>query len=221
MLESPKNKNVLVLAAHPDDETLGAGGAIAKLSEAGGNIQLLTFTDGVGARDNQEENRNPSLSKVSKILGITKYSSADFPDNAMDSIYLLELCKFIEQNVETTPDLIFTHNSDDLNIDHQLVFKATLTAFRPQDVNGHQIYSYYVPSSTDYNPLSSFNGFSYFKLTSTEVNKKLQALRVYDQEMKDFPHSRSYENVENLMKSWGSEAGCRYCEKFQLIREVV
>jgi len=221
MLESPQSKKVLVLAAHPDDETLGAGATISRLSAEGHSVQLLTFTDGVGARQSGEANRNPSLSSVSDILGIKNFSAGDFPDNAMDSVSLLELCKFIEKKVIDYPDIIFTHFIGDLNIDHQLVTKAALTAFRPQDGRSMSIYSYYVPSSTDYNPLSSFNGSSYFKLGQENVDKKLQALKIYDKEMRASPHSRSYENLENLMKVWGSEVGCEYCENFQLIREIL
>lgn len=213
--------NILVLAAHPDDETLGCGGTIFKLANEGHHIQLLTFTDGVGSRNNNEENRNPKLENVSTILGISKYTSGNFPDNAMDSIPLLAICKFIEQNITIPPDIIFTHFSGDLNIDHQIVTKAVLTVFRPQYGKKIKIYSYYVPSSTDYNPLINFDATTYFTLNQHEVKTKLKALKVYDKEMRPYPHTRSYENVENLMKVWGSEVGSLYCEKFKLLREIL
>ena len=134
----------------------------------------------------------------------------------MDSVPLLDLCKFIEENVDYMPDIIFTHFAGDLNIDHQLVTKALLTAFRPQNGNKTKIYSYYVPSSTDYNPISYFDGNSYFKLNKKNVAAKLKSLRHYDKEMRKYPHTRSYENVHNLIKVWGSEVGLLYCEKFKL-----
>ena len=220
MLKSPKN-NILILAAHPDDETLGCGAAISKLSREGHNIHLLTFTDGVGSRKMGEENRNPKLQQVSNILGINNSISGDFPDNAMDSVPLLDICKFIESNVNYYPDIIFTHFIGDLNIDHQIVTKATLTAFRPQ--NGHKIkiYSYYVPSSTDYNPITYFDANSYIEISEIDVKNKMEALKIYDKEMRIYPHTRSYQNVENLMKVWGSEVGLLYCEKFKLIREII
>lgn len=212
---------ILILAAHPDDETLGCGATIYKLSKENHHIQLLTFTDGVGSRNNNEENRNPKLEQVSNILGISKYTSGNFPDNAMDSIPLLSICKFIEQNVALSPDIIFTHFSGDLNIDHQIVTRAALTVFRPQYGRKIKIYSYYVPSSTDYNPLTNFDGNVYFSLDEEEIKAKMDALKIYDKEMRHYPHTRSYENVENLMKVWGSEVGSLYCEKFKLLREIV
>lgn len=214
-------QNILILAAHPDDETLGCGATIHNLSSQGHNTELITFTDGVGSRNNNESNRNPKLQEVSKILGISKFTSGDFPDNAMDSVPLLELSKFIENNIEGHYDMIFTHFIGDLNIDHQLVTKATLTAFRPQYGLKTKIYSYFVPSSTDYNPLSYFDGASYFSLDKENVEAKIKALEVYDKEIRTYPHTRSYQNVNNLTKVWGSEVGLLHSEKFKLIREVI
>jgi LmbE family N-acetylglucosaminyl deacetylase len=220
MLKSQKN-NILILAAHPDDETLGCGATISKLSKEGHNIQLLTFTDGVGSRRTNEANRNPKLQQVSDILGISKYSSGNFPDNEMDTVSLLDICKFIEYNVDYQPDIIFTHFVGDLNIDHQIVTRAALTVFRPQHGNKMKIYSYHVPSSTDYNPLVYFDANSYIEVSEDDVKNKIKALEIYDKEMRTYPHTRSYQNVENLIKVWGSEVGLVYCEKFKLIREIV
>jgi LmbE family N-acetylglucosaminyl deacetylase len=221
MLSLQKNKKILVLAAHPDDETLGCGGTIYKLSNKGHQIHLLTFTDGVGSRNNNEENRNSKLEQISSILGIKKTNSGNFPDNAMDSVPLLEVCQFIENNVNYNPDIIFTHFNNDLNVDHQIVTKAALSAFRPQYGFKNKIYSYFIPSSTDYNPLFQFDGNSYIELSEKEVQTKISALQIYDKEMRSYPHTRSYQNVENLMKVWGSEVGTYYCEKFKLIREII
>ena len=83
------------------------------------------------------------------------------------------------------------------------------------------MYAYYVPSSTDYNPLSIFDGNTYYSVSIEDVNAKYQALRIYDNEMRNPPHSRSYTNVSNLMEVWGAEVGCSFAEKFKLIREVI
>ena len=213
------NKNILVLAAHPDDETLGCGATISKLSEKGHNIQLLTFTDGVGARG-EKGDRNSKLGACCEILGIKEYFFGSFPDNAMDSVQLLDVCKFIGSNVKYIPDIIFTHHPDCLNIDHEIVYRATITHFRPQEGHNTAIYSYYVPSSTDYNPLGNFNGNVYFDVKNHKDTKLKCLMECYDEEMRKRPHSRSYDNVENLMKTWGSEVGLEYAEKFQLIRQI-
>lgn len=215
-------KNILVLAAHPDDETLGMGGTISRLTSEGHNVRVLTFTDGESSRGTTTKNRNPKLKNISDILGISSFESGDFPDNAMDSVPLLDLAKFIESNKGFEPDIVFTHNMSDLNIDHTLVYKATLTAFRPQLGRSMDIYSYFVPSATDYNPDNNFNGNNvYFKLSDKDVSKKLSALKVYDAEMREYPHTRSYKNITSLINVWGSEVGTQYAEKFKLIRSLV
>ena len=214
------SKNVLVLAAHPDDETLGCGATIARLSDEGYSVQLLTFTDGVGSRG-ENSNRNDVLKSVQNVLGLSSYSYGNFPDNKMDSVPLLDVCKFIENNVTTTPDIIFTHHRGCLNVDHQIVYKATLTAFRPQLGNNIKILSYYVPSSTDYNIMNFFLGNVHYNVVNYK-DIKLKCLKeCYDKEMRKYPHTRSYENVENLMKVWGSEVGLKYAEKFELVRQVL
>ena len=105
------SKNILILAAHPDDETLGCGATIARLAEEGNRVHLITFTDGVSARDGTElKNRNSKLEKVSEILGIQSYDAADFPDNQMDAVPLLDICKFMEKNIPFDPQIVFTHH---------------------------------------------------------------------------------------------------------------
>ena len=215
------SKNVLVLAAHPDDETLGCGATVAKLSAEGYSSHLITFTDGISARSNiNAKNRNLKLEEVSELLGFQSYIAADFPDNQMDASPLLDICKFIEKNVPFDPDIIFTHHPCCLNVDHTIVFRATLTVFRPQLATSREILSYYIPSSTDYNPLADFRGNVYYDV-GPFVNKKMEALKIYDEEMRASPHSRSYDNVKNLMKVWGGEVGLYYAEKFQSIRKVI
>lgn len=214
------NKQVLVLAAHPDDETLGCGATIAKLAKEGSNISLITFTNGVGARGDGQSNRNTKLELVCNVLGINRYAFADFPDNSMDSVPLLDICKFIEKNVQTNPDIIFTHNADCLNIDHQIVTRAALTVFRPQDGTSQKFLTYYVPSASEWNPLSSFRANYYYDVKDY-YKIKMKALESYKNEMRPYPHPRSFENVENLMKVWGSEVGLEYAEKFHCLRDII
>ena len=212
---------ILILAAHPDDETLGCGGTIKLLSKNSDTyIKLITFTDGESSRQNKEKNnRNDLLENVCKNLGINEYTFGNFPDNKMDSVPLLDLSKFIEDNVDFKPDIIFTHHRNCNNIDHVLVYKATITAFRPQYGNKIKIMSYYIPSSTDYNPFNNFRGNIYYDIKDT-IQDKINTLKIYDTEMRQYPHTRSYENILNLSKVWGSEVGLENAEKFELVREI-
>lgn len=216
---------MLVVAAHPDDETLGCGATIRRLADNDHNIMLITLTDGVGARNNEnDENRNNRLEDVCRHLGINEWVSGNFPDNKMDSVPLLDIVQFIEKQLKQAnfkPRMVFTHHPHCLNVDHSLAYRATLTALRPLEGNMIQIYSFMIPSSTDYNPLAEFRGNTYFKVTSNQAQMKVDILsRIYGDEMRRYPHTRSCRNVLNLMRVWGSEIGNEYAEKFQLIRDV-
>lgn len=108
---------ILILEAHPDDETIGCGGTIRKFHEEGHHIELLTFTDGESARGENKINRNKVTKDVAQILGINRHNYADFPDNAMDQVSFLDVVKFIEEHVDYYPDIIFTHSLNDLIIE--------------------------------------------------------------------------------------------------------
>lgn len=217
---NPKYENVLILAAHPDDETLGAGATIKKLHNNGSNIHLITFTDGVSARPKKSESRTLQLSKVADLLGIDSYDVGDFPDNKMDVVPTLDVCKFIETSAPFEPDLIITHDISCLNVDHRKVNEATLTAFRPQWGKKQTILTYYIPSSTDYNFNSKFEGRVYVDVEETYKDKLSCLSEVYFDELRPSPHSRSLENIDALMRTWGSEVGLGHAEKFNLLMQI-
>lgn len=214
---------VLVLAAHPDDETLGCGGTISKLSSEGAEIYLLTFTDGISSR--KEGDRTRSIDKITKILGLKKYKCLKFPDNEMDSVSLLSVIKEIELFVSEeniNPDLVLTHSPDCLNIDHRTVYEATITSFRGMSkFNPIKIICYEVVSSSEWNPIKRLFFPNLYIDVTNHYEKKIEALKVYQNEMRRFPHPRSYENILNILKTNGSEVGLRYAERFMTIREVL
>ena len=125
--------NILVLAAHPDDEAIGMGGTIKKLSKKN-NIHLCVLTEGVSAQYNDKKmilERKNACKKSGKILGIKNYTFLDFPDMKLDSIPHLEINKQIEKIISKfKPKIVYSPPSHDLNKDHRLVFDSTLVATR-------------------------------------------------------------------------------------------
>ena len=223
----------LIIAAHPDDEVLGCGGSMAKWSNNGHEVHVLIMAEGATSRDSNRnrENRKDDLSELeksakeaSKVLGIKSIELMDYPDNRMDSVDLLDVVKIIESYIEKIkPDVVVTHHSGDLNIDHQIVNKAVMTACRPQPENTvKRILSFEVPSSTEWQSTTINNSFipNWFEDISDTLNLKLKALEAYKSEMREWPHARSIKAVEHLAKWRGATVGCEAAEAFMLIREV-
>ncbi len=226
-----KKKNILVIVAHPDDETLGCAGAILNHISNGDKVFCVYMSDGVSSRNFNKQNkvliknRKNNAEKVSKILGFKWLFdfSGKFPDNQMDNISLLKVVKVIEEvKKKVNPHIIYTHFPYDLNVDHQVVATATMTAFRPQaDEKWEKILSFEVPSSTDYAYFKSkFFSPNYFLNIEKFWKKKKRAILCYGKEIKKYPNSRSLKGLEILSKLRGTESGVNQAEAFQILREI-
>jgi len=221
----PMRNNVLVVAAHADDEVLGCGGTIARHVAENDSVQLVVLADGVGSRASADTNslsRRTDAAKIAqKILGITEAHYLGFPDNAMDSFPLLCIVQKIEAIIKNTaPSIIYTHFHGDLNIDHRLAHQAVLTACRPQPgCCVRKIYGFEVLSSTEWaTPRSSpFTPNVHIDITHY-FTKKIQALEAYAEEMRPEPHSRSLKHAEVLARHRGYSVGFEYAEAFVAYR---
>ncbi len=223
-----RNNKVLIVAAHPDDEVLGCGGTIAKLA-SDNEIHALILVDRITSRkldipESELKELRDTTSNAHKLLKIKETYFENFPDNSFDKLPLLDLVKKVDEYItKIKPDIIFTHHHADLNIDHRMTFQAVLTCCRPQPNFKHpDIYSFEIPSSTEWQVLSGENVFkpNIFIDISDTIEKKLKALEIYKAEMRDYPHSRSLEGVKLMAQDWGRKVGKRYIEAFELIRSI-
>ena len=222
----------LAIVAHPDDEVLGCGGTIARHALQGDVVYCLILGEGITSRYNQREEASGRKLKqlksearqAAQLLGIKKIFFRNFPDNRFDTIPVLEIVKAIEEVKETLkPEVIYTHHQGDLNIDHQVTFKAVLTACRPlKGETAKEIYSFEIPSSTEWNAPRTQNYFmpNVFVDISDTLDKKIEALKAYNGELREYPHPRSPEVLRAIALRWGSATGCRAAEAFDLIRSI-
>ena len=185
----------------------------------------ITSRDASRDRSKREEKireLKEQAENANKILGVKKIHAFDFPDNRFDAVALLDIIKVIEKVKKYVgPDLVFTHFYGDLNIDHQLTFKAVMTACRPTKGDSvKEIYSFEIPSSTEWNAPSSLTYFmpDYFVDVSKSIKAKINALKEYKTELRDFPHPRSLKAVELNAKHWGVKMGFEVAEAFKTIR---
>jgi len=220
--------SVLILAAHPDDEVLGCGGTIAKLADAGARIHVAFLADGISSRDGdgawQLTARRAAAQKASQILGVASVSFGDLPDNRMDAVALLDITKAVEALIaEYSPEMVLTHHAGDVNIDHRRLHDAVVTACRPQKGQSVKtLLCFEVPSSTEWQLPGSGPVFApnWFVDISSTLDRKLLALDAYAAELRDWPHPRSRQGVEHLVRWRGATVGVDAAESFVLGRQL-
>ena len=220
----------LIIAAHPDDEVLGCGGTIARLSPEGSEESIAIFGEGITSRENVQDDRvlveelHCQSQEVGSFLGAIDVRFFKLPDNKFDTVPLLEIAKLLEGLIrEIKPDTIFTQHGGDLNIDHVTLFRAVLTATRPiEGAFVRRVYAFEVGSSTEW----SFGKFSPVFRPNTFINigatleKKVEAMQMYSGEVRSFPHPRSPEAIRATAQRWGSCVGVKAAEAFELIRDI-
>jgi len=223
---------ILIIAAHPDDEVLGCGGTIARHAQEGHQVHILILGEGITSRFDDRskastadlEQLHDQAQRAGEYLGVKNVIVHGFPDNRFDTVSLLDIVKRIEEQIDAIqPEIVYAQHGGDLNIDHALTFRAVMTATRPLAGTGvKRVYAYEVPSSTEW----SFQKFEpafrpdTFVDISTTLEKKIGAMAIYETESRAFPHPRSPEALLARAAYWGSAAGLKAAEAFELIRDV-
>ena len=225
-------KRVLVIAAHPDDEVLGVGGTIAKLSADGAECHLLIVTDGSSSqyRDSDHlheiiEAKKLETKGCADFLGFKSIHYGELPDMKLDKTPHIVINQVIEKVIdEVQPDTVFTHFWGDVNRDHQEVYNSTLVAVRP--VMGQvvrELYCYRVPSSTEWTPNKADTMFmaNYFVDIEKFAEQKYKAFAYYSTELREYPHPRSVQYLREADKAVGLRVGLLAAEEFVMLRKLV
>ena len=222
------SKDILVVAAHPDDEVLGCGGTIARHAAEGDNVHILILAEGATARDGSGGEELTALRAAARnaaeVLGAEPPDFLGLPDNRLDRLPLLDVIKPIEAVVANVkPAVVYTHHGGDLNVDHRVVHQAVLTACRPlPDSPVRAIYAFETVSSTEWASPDDepFRPTRFVDITE-QLERKLKALGAYGMEVRPAPHARSLENVSALATHRGAGAGLTAAEAFMVVRERV
>lgn len=221
-------RSVLVIAAHPDDETFGVGGTIARHVEQGDRVAVLIVTDGVTARHDKTDPQKRAAERAARALGVHDLEFGDLPDQRLDSLPLLEVIRPIAASVRAArPQVVYTHHRGDANQDHRTIFAATLVAVRPVGDNPvERLLCYEVASSTEWGP--SYPDWAFLPNVYVDIGgtleRKLKAVEAYrdtyQAEVKPFPHPRSPEAVRIYAQHRGITVGLLAAEAFVLTREL-
>ncbi len=224
-----KRKNILVVAAHPDDEVLGCGGTIVKHGDRGDDVYVVALADGVTARfyqpgaavrttakmcQKQINRRRNEFFRAAKIMGVKKENChwLGLPDQRLDAVPLLDIVKPIEEiSGRIVPDVVYTHHYGDLNKDHRICYEAVQTAFRPSRRTASKPMLYFFEILGNMDVLLPKMAFSfkpdYFVDVSAFIKTKLAALKAYRSE------AVLIENVSCRTASLGREAFVKYGSK--------
>ena len=208
--------NILVIAAHPDDEVIGTGATIKKLSKKN-KVILCAVSEGVTAQYTEKsmiKERREACKKSSKILGISDIIFLDFPDQGLFAVHHeinLELEKIIKKY---RPKTVYT-NTDDLNRDHQNVYESSLVVSRPHYSSVKQLLCYELPGPTK-QPFQP----NLFENVDNEFRFKIKAYKMYKREVAKFPHPRSVIAIESLAIQRGVQAGFKKAEAFKLVYSI-
>jgi N-acetylglucosamine malate deacetylase 1 len=213
--------SVLVVAAHPDDETLGCGALLAQLSKRGCAVSLVFATNGEGARGvGQAEARATAAEQAAQEIGAAPPLWLGFNDQRLDTLARLDLIQAIESVASRIrPRLVITHDPTDLNLDHRIVYDAVSVAMRPlPGTCCDALMTFETPSATDYGAILGDTAFkpNMFIDATLGFKAKLAALRCYDAELRSPPHPRSIERIEALAKLRGAAVGLNLAEAFKL-----
>ncbi|NQU35271.1 MAG: PIG-L family deacetylase [Bacteroidetes bacterium] len=235
MLESFRNKRILIVVAHPDDELLGLGATMHRLIHSY-NVQthVVILGEGITSRSDKRdlakweqelEIHKENIKSAQSAIGYHSFGAYDFPDNRFDTVALLDIIKVIEKEKETfKPDIIFTHHGGDLNIDHQRTFEAVMTACRPmQDEKVRIIITFETPSGTEWRSPTDPRHFLpnlFIEVSEDNLKAKINGMENYEFEKRIYPHPRSPESLKIQTQRCGIIVGCVYAEAFCLIRGV-
>ena len=208
--------NILIIGAHPDDEVIGMGATIKKLSRKN-KIILCVVSEGTTAQYKDKKMikvRRDSCKKTAKILGISQTIFLDYPDMRLNLSHL-DINKKLEEIIEKyRPEIVYTAPKNDLNLDHQMVFNSTLVACRPKS-GVKQILCYEIQGNTKVPFVPNV-----FENIEKEFSYKIKGFKMYKSEIEEFPNPRSIIAIENLAIMRGIESGFKKAEAFELIKKI-
>jgi LmbE family N-acetylglucosaminyl deacetylase len=220
-------ERLLVMAPHPDDEVLGAGGTIARLSDAGAEVVVVVVTKAAPplfAADALAKLR-AEAEAAHAHLGVARTVYLDHPAARLDQVPHHELNRTLGDLVrEVAPDTLLLPFVGDVHLDHQLTFFSSMVAARPHGAAfPRRILCYETVSETNWNAPLMTPSFvaNVFVDISAQLERKLEAMRLYGSQQRDFPHERSLVAIRALAMFRGSTVHREAAEAFMLVRHVI
>jgi LmbE family N-acetylglucosaminyl deacetylase len=218
---------VLVVAVHPDDETLGCGGTLLKHKNSGDEINWLIATDiseSEGYDKKTIQIREDEITKVDKLYGFNSVNRLGLLTTKVDEYSMSELISkisFVINNIK--PNIIYLPFKGDVHSDHKYIFDAAYSCtktFRYPFIK--KIYMMETLSETEFSVSAKEDSFvpNIFVDISSFIDKKIEIMKIYKSEMCEHPFPRSEKNIQALAIYRGATSNCSYAESFMLIKEI-
>ena len=220
--------NYLIVAAHPDDEVLGAGALMYVKSRKGDRVDVCILSGGAEVRHLRpgDAELEADIAGSAGVLGVHSLVKGNFPNIQLNTVPHLKLVQFIEESIHRCqPDVVITHHPSDTNNDHlhtSLACQAAIRLFqrRPEERPLRELWYMEVPSATEWSVNQAMQGFqpnTFVEVGEEGVDAKIRALSAYRDVMRPYPHPRSPETLKGLAACRGSQAGLCYAEAFQCV----
>ena len=218
--------NVLVIAPHPDDEILGTGGTIAKRAAQGHDVYVCIVTKGCEPLFHEKyvEKGRSECRKADEYLGVKETIFLDFPAVMLEEVPRYELNDGILGVIQRIkPEEVYVPHRGDMQIDHKIVVDAAMVALRPKYSHKvKRIYAYETLSETGWDIPNVMNEFipTVYEDISDTINKKIEAMNIFQSQLASFPNARSIGALEALARFRGSTVTLEAAEAFGIVREI-
>ena len=217
------NNNILVVAVHPDDETLGCGGTLLKHKSNGDKIHWLICTT-LNKNNSYYKKREKEISKVSKLYNFNSVHQLHFETSKVDQYSMSELIDNISKVInKVQPNIIYLPFKEDVHSDHRKIFEASYSctkSFRYPFIK--KIYMMETLSETEFSQSINCDRFvpNSFIDISKYIEKKVKIMKVYKSELNKHPFPRSIKNIKALAAYRGASSGFEYAESFMILKEI-
>lgn len=220
---------LLVISAHPDDETLGCGGTLLKHRASGDSLFWLIMTKADQSRWSADviERKVAEIEQVAEAYGIEQHFSLGLPTVQLDTVPYADLIKYIGDVIfEVSPEIVYLVHDGDVHTDHHRVFTATMSVLKPfymRHLGVRRVLCYETLSSTEGSPPRSDRAFmpNVFSDITPYIERKVEIMSMYETEVQSDPLPRGPSAIRALARYRGATIGAEYAEAFMLIRELM
>lgn len=217
------NNDILVIAVHPDDETLGCGGTLLKHKHNGDKIHWLICTS-LDESHPYYKQRAQEIEKVTQLYGFDSVTQLNLKTMQVDEYSMSELISKISTVInKIKPHTIYLPFNKDVHSDHRKIFEASYSctkSFRYPFIK--RILMMETLSETEFSPSvieNSFNPNSFIDITSF-IDQKIEIIKIFESEIGKHPFPRSITNIKALATLRGATCNVEYAESFILLKDI-